>query len=177
MSGNQWSDDAFDSDEDDTEESGGINQLRKHVRAMQKEKKEMEAELSKLRHQSRTSSVGELLKAKNVNPKIAPLVPPDVEVTEEAISAWLEQYGDVFNVKGSASEQDGGPAPGKQQTGSALSPDDVSALNKVAAASQGATVDESKIQALIGQIQSVKTKEDFDALMLQHGVGTNTGGG
>ena len=176
MSGNQWTDDAYDSDEDDTEESGGINQLRKQYRAMQKEKKEMEAELTKLRNQSRTVSVGELLKAKNVNPKIAALVPSDVEVTENAIEAWLEQYGDVFNVKGSASD-DGGPASVERQAEPAFSQNDVTALNKVAAASQGATVDESKLQALLGQVQSAKTKEEFDALMLQHGVGLNNAGG
>lgn len=178
MSGNQWSDDSFETDEDgyDTEESGGIAQLRRQYKAMVKESKEKDAELVKLRTQSRTASVKELLRTKNVNPKLAALIPSDVEVTDEAIDKWLEEFGDVFNVKGSAPEG-GGPASEGKQAEPAYSKDDVTALNKVAAASQGATVDMSKAQELIGQIQSAKTQEDFLALMEQHGVGRNTAGG
>ena len=176
VSGNQWSDDSFESDEDDfTEESGGIAQLRKQYKAMQKEKKEMESELTKLRRQSRTASVGELLKAKDVNPKIARLVPTDVEATEEGITAWLEEFGDVFNVKGSASSTDGGgPAPADGQAEPAYTKDDVAALKKVASASQGATVDVSKQAELLRQVQTAKTHEEFLALMEQQGVGRNT---
>lgn len=178
MSGNQWPDDDFSTDEDgfNTEDSGGVAQLRRQYKAMLKENKEKDAEIKKLQTQSRTATVKEILRAKNVNPKLAALIPADVEVTEDAISAWLEEFGDVFNVKGSAPEG-GGPAQKEGQAEPAYSKDDVTALNKVAAASQGATVDTTKTQELIGQVQSAKTQEDFLSLMAQHGVGTNTAGG
>ena len=179
MSGNQWPDDDFTTDEDgfNTEDSGGIAQLRRQYKAMLKENKDKDAEISKLRTQSRTATVKEILRTKQVNPKLAALIPPDVEVTEEAIEKWLEEFGDVFNVKGSAPGEGGGPASAEGQAEPAYSKDDVTALNKVAAASAGATVDMSRAQELLGQIQSAKTQEEFLALMEQHGVGRNTAGG
>ena len=179
MSGNQWSDD-FETDEDDyTEETNGVAQLRKQYKAIQKANKDMEAELRKLRSQTRTASVAEILKAQNVNPKVARLIPSDVEASEDGIRGWLEDFGDVFNVSGSApAEGDGSEVrQAKGDSAPAYTADDVAALNKVANASQGATVDTSKIQALIGQVQSVKSHEEFLALMEQHGVGLNTMGG
>jgi hypothetical protein len=178
VSGNQWSDDSYESDEDDfTPNSEGIGQLRKAYRAVQKEKKEMETELVKLRRQTRSVSVGEILAAQNVNPKVAHLVPADVEPTKEGITAWLEEYGDVFNVKGSASEQDGGPATEEKQAEPAYTSDDVAALRKVASGTQGGTVDATRQEELLRQVQTAATQEDFLKLMAQHGVGSNTAGG
>lgn len=179
MSGNQWSDDD-DTDEDGyTEDSSGIAQLRKQYKAMMKEKREQEAELARLRNQSRTTSVTEILQSHDVNSKVAAkvakLIPSDVDATDEAVTKWLEEYGDVFNVKGTTGE--GGSAPEEKRPDTVYSEDDVAAHTKVASASHGARVDDTKVQALLGQVQSAKTREEFDALMAQHGVGSNMGGG
>lgn len=178
MSGNQQFDE-FDTDDDDyTEEANGVASLRRQYKAIQKANKEMENELRKLRTQSRVSTVAELLKAQNVNPKVARLIPSDVEATEDGIKEWLEDFGDIFNVSGSAPTEGDGPGvrEGKGDSPS-YTADDVAALTKVANASQGATVDVSKIQALIGQVNGAKSQEEFLALMEQHGVGANHFGG
>jgi hypothetical protein len=33
-----------------------------------------------------------------VNPKISAFIPQDIDLTEESLSSWLNEYGDVFGV-------------------------------------------------------------------------------
>lgn len=86
-------------DEDDFTEEGGdvVKQLRKVNRTLEKRLKELEAEANTLKTQTRQRTVKDVLTAKGVNPKIAAFIPQDIE-GEEAISGWLNEYGDVFGV-------------------------------------------------------------------------------
>lgn len=94
-------------DEDDYEDEGttGPRALRdalkerdKALKALQKQFEEQQAQLKKYEAQTRKQSVSELLTAKGVNPKVAALIPADVEPTEAGIGAWLDEFGDVFGV-------------------------------------------------------------------------------
>jgi hypothetical protein len=86
-------------DEDDFTEEGGdvVKQLRKVNRTLEKRLKELEVEANNLKSQTRQRTVKDVLTAKGVNPKIAAFIPQDIE-GEEAISGWLNEYGDVFGV-------------------------------------------------------------------------------
>jgi hypothetical protein len=86
-------------DEDDFTEEGGdvVKQLRKVNRTLEKRLKELEAEANGLKIQTRQRTVKDVLTAKGINPKIAAFIPQDIE-GEEAISGWLNEYGDVFGV-------------------------------------------------------------------------------
>ena len=79
--------------------------LRKHVRALEKQKAEADVELATLRKDSRTRTIQNVLAAKGVNPKVAAFIQPDVEATPEALGKWIEDYAEVFNVTPAAQTQ------------------------------------------------------------------------
>lgn len=99
MSNNEWyeDDDIFDI-EDDYEPDNAVKNLRKAERAKSKRIKELEGELESLRKFQRESVVSSVLTSKGVNPKIAALIPSDIDTDAEAIGTWLENYGDVFGI-------------------------------------------------------------------------------
>jgi len=99
MSNNEWyeDDDIFDI-EDDYDSDNGVKNLRKAERAKTKRIKELEGELESLRKFQRDSVVSSVLTSKGVNPKIAAFIPSDIDSDSEAITAWLEDYGDVFGI-------------------------------------------------------------------------------
>jgi len=89
-----------DEDDDIMEESGDVvKQLRKVNRTLEKRLKELESEANNLKIQTRQRTVKDVLNAKGINPKVAAFVPQDLDVTEEAVTNWLNEYGDVFGVQ------------------------------------------------------------------------------
>ena len=90
----------YDDEDDDfeTESTDVVKQLRKVNRTLEKRLKELEAEANSLKTQTRQRTVKDVLTAKNVNPKIAAFIPQDIE-GEEAITTWLNEYGDVFGIQ------------------------------------------------------------------------------
>ena len=96
MATNYDDDDFFD---EDNEPQDVVKQLRKVNRTLEKRLKELEVESTTLKNQTRQRTVKDVLTAKGVNPKVAAFIPQDIEITEEAVSNWLNEYGDVFGVK------------------------------------------------------------------------------
>ena len=76
-----------------------VRQLRKQLRDKGKEAADAAKELATYRAKERTTSIGDLLKDQGVNPKIARLLPADIEPTEDAVKGWLDDYADVFNIE------------------------------------------------------------------------------
>ena len=96
-----------DEDDDMFEESGDVvKQLRKVNRTLEKRLKELETEANSLKNQTRQRTVKDVLNAKGINPKVAAFIPQDIDVTEDAINGWLNEYGDVFGVQTQATEAD-----------------------------------------------------------------------
>lgn len=92
----------YDEDDDLDFEDGPqdvVKQLRKVNRTLEKRLKELEAEANTYKAQTRQRTVKDVLTSKGVNPKVAALIPQDIEPTEEAVSNWLNEWGDVFGVK------------------------------------------------------------------------------
>lgn len=94
----------FDDDEQD-ERGDGPADLRKAHKAATRKIKELESKIAeltetngKLSKRVRHLDVADLL-PKGVSPKVAKLIPDSVELTAEAVKAWLDEYGDVFNIK------------------------------------------------------------------------------
>lgn len=101
----------YDDDDDFMEESGDVvKQLRKVNRALEKRLKEIEAEASNLKTAQRQRTVKDVLSAKGVNPKVAAFIPQDLEPTEDAVTNWLNEYGDVFGVQQAQATSDNAPA-------------------------------------------------------------------
>jgi hypothetical protein len=98
---NFWDDDIEAEDESDL-----VKQLREVIKKGKKANEEFETELKQLRPQVRTASVSSILSGLKVNPKIAKVIPSDVEANEEAVKAWLDEYGDLFGAQSQATGDD-----------------------------------------------------------------------
>ena len=143
----------FDDEDDIDTSTDVVSQLRKVNRALEKRTKELEQELSGIKTQTRQRTVKDVLQAKGLNPKISAFIPQDVDTSEEAITAWVDEYGDVFGVQ---------PA----QTNETPTPKgpDVSAqnrMNNVIATGSMPDIDED----MFAKVAGAKTKEDLDALL------------
>jgi len=83
-------------DDDDQNESGLPKQLRAKIKELSSQIKELSEENAKLKTATRTASIAEVLESKGFSSKIASFIPSDLEPTEENISNWLDENGDVF---------------------------------------------------------------------------------
>jgi hypothetical protein len=100
----QWSDEADDLDDGDGRDSSVLRDLRKANAAKEKRIKELEESLSTFQKTTREQTIKTLLESRELNPKIAALIPESVEPTEEAVEGWITEYGDVFGVTPAASD-------------------------------------------------------------------------
>jgi hypothetical protein len=143
----------FDDEDDIDTSTDVVSQLRKVNRALEKRAKELEQELSGLKTQTRQRTVKDVLQAKGLNPKIAVFIPQDVDTSEEAIAAWVDEYGDVFGVQPAQTNE----AP--TQKGPDLSAQH--RMNNVVSSGSMPDIDED----MFAKVAGVKTKEDLDALL------------
>ena len=139
-------------DEDDDTTTDVVSQLRKVNRALEKRAKELEQELSGLRTQTRQRTVKDVLQAKGLNPKIAAFIPQDIDSSEEAITNWVNEYGDVFGVQAPTEEK-----PVKTNSEVAAQ----ARINNLVATGTAPDVDEDAFAKIAG----AKTREDLDALL------------
>ena len=142
----------YDDEDDETTQDGGINQLRKVNRALEKRAKELEQELLGLKTQTRQRTVKDVLQAKGLNPKIAAFVPADIDTSEESINNWINEYGDVFGAVTQAETQ-----PTQQSL-------DVTAqarINNMVATGQAPNLDTDSMSRVL----QAKSRDELDALL------------
>lgn len=142
----------YDDEDDETTQDGGINQLRKVNRALEKRAKELEQELLGLKSQTRQRTVKDVLQAKGLNPKIAAFVPADIDTSEESINNWINEYGDVFGAVTQAENQ-----PTQQSQ-------DVTAqarINNMVATGQAPSLDQDSMS----RVMQAKSRDELDALL------------
>ena len=84
-----------------------MKKLRRSDRAKEKRIKELESELGSLRKNQRETNVKSVLESKGISPKIAALIPQDMDVTSGEFDSWLNEYADVFGVTTPESEESG----------------------------------------------------------------------
>ena len=136
----------YDDEDDDfeTESTDVVKQLRKVNRTLEKRLKDLEAEANSLKTQTRQRTIKDVLQARGANPKIAAFIPADIDPSEDAVSAWLTEYGDVFGYNPEATQEEQAPTK------------DLSAnqrISNVISTGQAPTIDEdalSKIMAAGG---------------------------
>jgi hypothetical protein len=91
-------------DEDDditTNDSSNdlVKQLRKASKQKDKELQELRAQFDNLSKGQRERAIKDVLASRGVNSKIASFIPQDIDPTEESLSKWLDDYGDVFGIE------------------------------------------------------------------------------
>ena len=91
----------YEDDDFDTDSSGNdlVKQLRKQLKAKEKELSEKDSALNNLSKTQRERAIKDALASRGVNGKIAAFIPQDIDPTEESVSKWLEDYSDVFGIE------------------------------------------------------------------------------
>lgn len=96
----QWD---FEDDDDLDEGSDGGSRpasgpadLRKAYRKAVRDLKAANDQLEQQAQALRSRSIKDALAAKGLNPKLAALIPPTVESTDEAVTAWVGEFSELF---------------------------------------------------------------------------------
>jgi hypothetical protein len=76
-----------------------VKQLRKAAKQKDKELQELRSQFDNLSKGQRERAIKDLLASRGVNSKIASFIPQDIDPTEESLSKWLDDNGDVFGIE------------------------------------------------------------------------------
>lgn len=98
------SDEVEEFDGDDEGDSAGIASLRKAHKAQAAELKAAREELAGLRTVARKTALAELLRPAGAE-RIAKYIPSDLEVTEDAVNAWLQENAADFGIDVSVDDE------------------------------------------------------------------------
>ena len=135
---------AFESDTD------LVKKLRKALKAEQRKNKDLETSYGELTKAQKERILKDVLASKGVNQKIAQFIPSDIEASEDAISAWLDNNGDVF-----------GYTPTEKP---AVNQDDINSLRKMDAVLTGAETSASS-DDLMNRIAGASTEEEILSIL------------
>ena len=131
MSNNYWDDEDDDLDTDNEAQMDGsdlLKKLRKAKRADEKRIKELTEQLEGFSKAQRESTVKSVLEKKGVNQKAARLILKDLdgEFSEDAVSNWLNENGELFGLEVAEKQDEQNLATLRQQdvmTQKAFTPD------------------------------------------------------
>ena len=88
----------------DDNDSDLVRDLRNQIEGKDKELKALRKSVEELQVFKVKVTVDDVIKEKGLNPKIKGLIPKDVE----DVSAWLEEYGDLFGAATTANDDSAG---------------------------------------------------------------------
>jgi hypothetical protein len=150
-----------DEDDDITTPSNDSNdlvkQLRKATKQKDKELAELRSQFENLNKAQRERAIKDTLEARGVNSKIAKFIPSDIDPTEESLSKWLDDNGDIFGYQATESNQ------------ASVDPAQAAAYKKMnQATEQGLTPDAS--DDIMRRLMSANSKEELDEVIRQSGL-------
>lgn len=149
-----------DDDDDFTQESGNndlVKQLRKAAKQKDKELQELRAQFEGVSKAQRERNIKDVLESRGVNSKIAKFIPSDLDPTEESLSKWLDDNGDVFGFQATESNQ------------SVVDPAQAAAYKKMNnVTEQGLTPDAS--EDIMRKLLNANSKEELDDIIRQSGL-------
>jgi hypothetical protein len=141
---NYWADEDEDEETVNVYESDTdlVKKLRKALKVEQRKNKELETSYSEITKTQKERILKDVLTSKGVSPKIAQFIPTDIEASEDAITAWLDNNGDVF-----------GYTPSEKQQ---VNQEDISSMKKMDAVLTGAEtpISSDDLQNRIANAQS-----------------------
>ena len=148
-----------DDDDDFTQESGNndlVKQLRKAAKQKDKELQELRAQFEGVSKAQRERNIKDVLESRGVNSKIAKFIPSDLDPTEESLSKWLDDNGDVFGFATESNQPVVDPAQAAAYK----------RMNSVT--EQGLTPDAS--DDIMRRLMSANSKEELDEVIRQSGL-------
>ena len=153
----------YEDDDDDatttTSNDGNdlVKQLRKANKQKEKELAELKSQFEGLSKAQRERAIKDTLEARGVNSKIAKFIPSDIDPTEESLSKWLDDNGDVFGYQTTESNQ------------STVDPAQAAAYKRMNNVSeQGQTPDSS--DDIMRKLMSANSKEELDEVIRMSGL-------
>jgi hypothetical protein len=146
-----------DEDEVTTESNDVVKQLRKANKQKEKELADLKSQFETLNKQQRERAIKDVLEARGVNKKISAFIPQDLDPTEESLSKWLDDNGDVFGLDTTESNQ-----PVVDQA----TQDAYQKMNKLTG--QGITPDSG--DDVYRKLMSANSKEELDDIIRQSGL-------
>ena len=158
MSNNDYEDDDFDFEDSSSNQNNDlVKQLRKAAKQKDKELAELRAQCGEVSKAQRERNIKDVLESRGVNSKIAKLIPSDLEPTEESLSKWLDDNGDVFGFQASESNQP------------VVDPAQAAAYKKMnSVTEQGLTPDAS--DDIMRKLMSANSKEELDEVIRMSGL-------
>ena len=148
-----------DDDDDFTQESGNndlVKQLRKAAKQKDKELQELRAQFEGVSKAQRERNIKDVLESRGVNSKIAKFIPSDLDPTEESLSKWLDDNGDVFGFATESNQP-------------VVDPAQAAAYKKMnSVTEQGLTPDAS--DDIMRRLMSANSKEELDEVIRQSGL-------
>ena len=153
----------YEDDDDDatttTSNDGNdlVKQLRKANKQKEKELAELKAQFEGLSKAQRERAIKDTLEARGVNSKIAKFIPSDIDPTEESLSKWLDDNGDVFGYQAPESNQ------------STVDPAQAAAYKRMNDASGQAQTPDSS-DDILRKLMSANSKEELDDIIRQSGL-------
>ena len=149
----------YEDDEDDyTSESNDlVKQLRKATKQKDKELAELRAQFENVSKAQRERNIKDVLESRGVNSKIAKFIPSDLDPTEESLSKWLDDNGDVFGFQATESNQP------------VVDPATAAAYKRMNnVTEQGLTPDSH--DDIMRKLMSANSKEELDEVIRQSGL-------
>jgi hypothetical protein len=157
MSDTFW--DGSDGSEYEGRESNAMKALREKAEADSKTIREMSEKLAKLEQAQAVQSLESVVKSKGLDPKVAALAAKaGVDPSEQAVEAFLKDYGDVF-VKSGGSEP-AGESEEEAASGSSVPEGEQQALSAMAAAGQGGAPP-TGLSAMASKLDSFDNADDL----------------
>jgi hypothetical protein len=157
MSNFEYEDDEDEVTTQDTSGNDVVKQLRKANKQKDKELADLKAQFEGISKAQRERSIKDGIESRGVNSKIAKFIPSDVDSTEESLSKWLDENGDVFGFTATESNQP------------VVDPAQAAAYKKMnSVTEQGLTPDAS--DDIMRRLMSANSKEELDEVIRQSGL-------
>lgn len=120
-------------DDETGEDSSLVKTLRKQIKELGQQVKDVTADRDKYKNSYRTSGVKDSLQKLGVKKLgIAKFIPEDIEPDEENIKAWLKENGELFGIDlEKETESQVGSAPTPQKAAEGFTAEQVDEMKKV----------------------------------------------
>ena len=156
MSNFDYEDEDDDSTQDPSQNNDLVKQLRKANKQKEKELAELKSQFDGVSKAQRERAIKDVLEARGINKKVASFIPSDIDPTEESLSKWLTEYGDVFGITA-------------EPTQDIVDPAQAAAYKKMnSAVDNGLTPDSS--DDMLKKILNTNSKEELDEVLRQSGL-------
>ena len=158
MSNYEYEDDDDDFTTESPQSNDLVKQLRKAAKQKDKELQELRSQFDNLSKGQRERAIKDLLASRGVNSKIASFIPQDIDPTEESLSKWLDDNGDVFGIES-----------GQTQATPNVDPNDAAAYKRMTnSADSGASPEHNG--DIMQKLMNANSKEELDEVIRLSGL-------